>query len=50
MEWKTCRCAGKREGSGRYLFLGPDGGHYPGCERARCRPLTWPFMGGAKGI
>jgi integrase len=35
MDGRTCRCAGKHEGSGRYLFLGPDGGHHRRSDYAR---------------
>jgi integrase len=32
---QQCTCAAEHEGSGRYVFLGPDGGHYRNSNYAR---------------
>jgi integrase len=32
---RQCACAGQHGGSGRYVFLGPEGGHYPRSNYAR---------------
>lgn len=33
--WQRCACAGQHGGSGRYVFLGPDRGHYRRSNYAR---------------